>query len=126
MRWRRPLGVAVTGAVAGVALSGAMSWRGAAQTIEAAAEPPITLLPPLSTTAPPTSPPVTEPPPSSTGTTSPSSTLPPGAEGAPGSGDVGLLPGGGGPGQVVPPDAAAFLATVKRSAPNDNQALVAG
>lgn len=125
MSWRRTLGVAV---LAGVALTGAMSWRGSAQTIDPVADPPITLLPPPSTTAPPTSaaPDTTGPPTSSSDTTPPESTLPPGAEGTLGGGDAGLLPGGGGPGQIVPPEAAAFLATIGRSAPNDNRDLVAG
>jgi murein DD-endopeptidase MepM/ murein hydrolase activator NlpD len=118
------LGVAV---VAGVALTGAVSWRAVAQTFDPADDPPITLLPPLSTTTPATSPPeTTTPPTSSTDTATPSSASTPGTEGDVGGGDAGLLPGGGGPGQIVPDDAAAFLATLRRSAPSDNRALVAG
>ncbi len=41
-----------------------------------------------------------------------------------GAGDEGLSPLGGDPSQVIPPDAAAYLATVPRSGPNDDNANV--
>jgi murein DD-endopeptidase MepM/ murein hydrolase activator NlpD len=86
------------------------------------ASPPTTLLPPLGPTT------TTEaPPPSSdaTTTTEPAldttSTTPAGGDGTT---DGGLSPLGGGPGQIVPPEAEAFISSLRRSAPNDDRALV--
>lgn len=83
-----------------------------------------TLLPPL---VPPSTEPTTEPPPVSdtTSTTTPeaTTTIPVGGDGTE---SGGLSPLGGGPGQIVPDDAAALIAGLARSAPNDNSALVAG
>jgi murein DD-endopeptidase MepM/ murein hydrolase activator NlpD len=80
-----------------------------------------------STTTPPTVPGTAGDSGSST-TTAPSSTpssSPPSTADVSQDGDNGS-PVGGGPGQVIPPDAQAILDTIVRTAPNDNHLLVAG
>lgn len=85
-----------------------------------------TLLAPLvppTTSAPSTAPPATDAP-ATTGppSTEPTTTTPLGGDGTQDCSD----PAGGGPGQVVPSDAATFIGSLPRSAPNDDEALVQG
>jgi len=56
----------------------------------------------------------------------PSTTAPPPSGVDPAQGADGTSPVGGGPGQVIPPDAQAILDAMVRSAPNDDHLLVAG
>ncbi len=123
MSRRRATGVAVLiGCVALVALA----TRGSAQT-----PPPILTLPGTSTTTtPPTSDPGSTTTPPASGSSGGSSTTDPGTAPPPGvdpsAGADNGSPLGGGPGQVIPPDAQAILDGIVRSAPNDDHLLVAG
>lgn len=115
----RTVGVAV---LLVLAVGGVLAARGSAQ------EPPGLTLPPLSTTS--TTTPATVPgsDPGSTSTTTPSSSpngAPPTTADVSQDGDNGG-PIGGGPGQMIPPDAQAALDQIVRTAPNDNHLLVAG
>jgi len=115
----------VVAAVVGIVLSGALGWRASAQTDPSTTttlDPTTTTTDPLggllgsstTSTAPKTDPSSTEP-----------DTVPPVAEPVLGAGDTGLSILGGDPSQVIPPDAAALLASIRRTAPNDNVANVA-
>ncbi|MEO7555535.1 MAG: M23 family metallopeptidase, partial [Acidimicrobiales bacterium] len=80
--------------------------------------------PPLIDLFPTTAPP--PPPPETTTTLAPdTTTVPTTAPGGDGDTTDGLSPLGGGPGQIVPREAAALLSSIARSAPNNNSVLVA-
>lgn len=119
----RIMGVVILAVVA----FGVFAPRGSAQ------EPPTVTLPPLSSTTSTTAPSTSSggPGPSAgsggSGTSSPSGnpSAPPSTVDVSQDGDN-SSPVGGGPGQVIPPDAQAVLNSIVRTDPNDNHLLVAG
>src|SRR5438270_6352659 len=120
MARRRTMGVLL---IAVVAVAGTAATRGYAQ------EPPPSLtLPPLSSTTTSTTTPTSSGSGGST-TSTPSTGTAPGS--TPTTADVSHdgdngSPIGGGPGQIIPPDAQAILDSIVRSPANDNHLLVAG
>jgi murein DD-endopeptidase MepM/ murein hydrolase activator NlpD len=125
----RHVRLAATAVLAAGITSVAGTWSAGAQL--GPSNPPITLLPPppsTTTTAPPpptTPPPAptpTQPPGDGTGGPTTGPTAPIAAEPPPADGDGAVPP----PGRVVPPDAQHAINAIARTAPNDNDALVAG
>src|SRR5436853_5538798 len=116
MARRRTLGVVL---LAVVAVFGALAPRGNAQAPPTITLPPVTPTtpPPTSTTLPGSTSETTVPPDTSSSTTT---TIDVSQDGDNGS------PTGGGPGQVIPPDAQAVIDALVRSGANDNHLLVAG